>query len=137
MGILSGRSIGARCSPKPAPIPVGDLIGTPLRAQCFTKYTFFETVGLGPEMDYLSPSYDLLNKGHFFTRSWVSRNKMTRSSILGPASLLDLKASGSVEDLELIQEEDTNPSIDTSLNHEEDDQEIDEPQSDINPITNM
>ncbi|GJW36956.1 retrotransposon protein, putative, ty1-copia subclass [Tanacetum coccineum] len=46
----------------------------------------------------------------------------------------DLKASGSVEDLELIQEEDTNPSVDTSLNHEEDDQEIDEPQSDINPI---
>ncbi|GKA74452.1 retrotransposon protein, putative, ty1-copia subclass [Tanacetum coccineum] len=41
---------------------------------------------------------------------------------------------GSVEDLELIQEEDTNPSVDTSLNHEEDDQEIDEPQSDINPI---
>ncbi|GJR34288.1 hypothetical protein Tco_1209972 [Tanacetum coccineum] len=32
------------------------------------------------------------------------------------------------------QEEDTNPSVDTSLNHEEDDQEIDEPQSDINPI---
>ncbi|GJR86149.1 hypothetical protein Tco_0210160 [Tanacetum coccineum] len=40
----------------------------------------------------------------------------------------------SVEDLELIQEEDTNPSVDTSLNHEEDDQEIDEPQSDINLI---
>nr|GFA81452.1 retrotransposon protein, putative, Ty1-copia subclass [Tanacetum cinerariifolium] len=48
--------------------------------------------------------------------------------------LLDLKASGSVEDLKLIQEEDTNPSVDTSLNHEEDDQEIEEPQSDINPI---
>ncbi|GKB73775.1 retrotransposon protein, putative, ty1-copia subclass [Tanacetum coccineum] len=32
--------------------------------------------------------------------------------------LIDLKASGSVEDLELIQEEDTNPSVDTSLNHE-------------------
>nr|GFA63257.1 hypothetical protein [Tanacetum cinerariifolium] len=47
---------------------------------------------------------------------------------------LDLKASGSVEDLELIQEEDTNPFVGTSLNHEEDDQEIDEPQSDINPI---
>ncbi|GJU74029.1 hypothetical protein Tco_1265434 [Tanacetum coccineum] len=41
--------------------------------------------------------------------------------------LIDLKASGSVEDLELIQEEDTNPYVDTSLNHEEDDQEIDEP----------
>ncbi|GKE00563.1 hypothetical protein Tco_1388546 [Tanacetum coccineum] len=47
---------------------------------------------------------------------------------------IDLKASGSVEDLELIQEEDTNPSVDTSLNHEEDDQEINEPQIDINPI---
>ncbi|GJT31697.1 retrotransposon protein, putative, ty1-copia subclass [Tanacetum coccineum] len=39
-------------------------------------------------------------------------------------NLLNLKASESVEDLELIQEEDTNPSVDTSLNHEED----------INPI---
>ncbi|GJS03957.1 retrotransposon protein, putative, ty1-copia subclass [Tanacetum coccineum] len=41
---------------------------------------------------------------------------------------------GVLEDLEIIQEEDTYPSIDTSLNHEEDDQEIDEPQSDIIPI---
>nr|GFC95686.1 hypothetical protein [Tanacetum cinerariifolium] len=48
--------------------------------------------------------------------------------------LIDLKASESVEDLELIQEEDTNPYLDTSLDHEEDDQEIDKPQSDINPI---
>nr|GEY68060.1 hypothetical protein [Tanacetum cinerariifolium] len=40
----------------------------------------------------------------------------------------------SLEDLEIIQEEDTHPSIDTSLNHEEDDLEIDEPQSDIIPI---
>ncbi|GJV57052.1 retrotransposon protein, putative, ty1-copia subclass [Tanacetum coccineum] len=46
---------------------------------------------------------------------------------------IDLKASGSVEDLELIQEEDTNPSVDTSLNHEEDDQNLNEPHSDINP----
>nr|GEW92961.1 hypothetical protein [Tanacetum cinerariifolium] len=50
------------------------------------------------------------------------------------SKLLDLKGSGSVKDLELIQEEDTNPSVDTGLNHEEDNQEIDEPQSDINPI---
>nr|GEW52586.1 hypothetical protein [Tanacetum cinerariifolium] len=50
------------------------------------------------------------------------------------SKLLDLKASKGKEDLKLIQEEDTNPSIDTSLNNEEDDQEIDEPQSDINPI---
>ncbi|GKA67910.1 retrotransposon protein, putative, ty1-copia subclass [Tanacetum coccineum] len=49
-------------------------------------------------------------------------------------SLITQEASGSLEDLEIIQEEDTHPSIYTSLNHEEDDQEIDEPQSDINPI---
>nr|GEY02515.1 hypothetical protein [Tanacetum cinerariifolium] len=48
--------------------------------------------------------------------------------------LIDLKASGSVEDLKLIQEEDTNPFLDTTLDHEENDQEVDEPQSDINPI---
>ncbi|GJR37446.1 hypothetical protein Tco_1213130 [Tanacetum coccineum] len=49
-------------------------------------------------------------------------------------SLINQEASGSLEDLEIIQEEDTHPSLDTSLNHEEDDQEIYEPQSDINPI---
>nr|GEV54423.1 hypothetical protein [Tanacetum cinerariifolium] len=49
-------------------------------------------------------------------------------------SLITQEASGSLEDLEIIQKEDTHPSIDTSLNHKEDDQEINEPQSDINPI---
>nr|GEZ16812.1 hypothetical protein [Tanacetum cinerariifolium] len=49
-------------------------------------------------------------------------------------SLITQEVSGSLEDLEIIQEEDTHPSIDTSLNHKEDDQKIDEPQSDINPI---
>ncbi|GJT10974.1 retrotransposon protein, putative, ty1-copia subclass, partial [Tanacetum coccineum] len=65
-----------------------------------------------------------------------SENKVfvARNAEFFESKLIDLKASGSVEDLELIQEEDTNPSVDTSLNHEEDDQEIDEPQSDINPI---
>ncbi|GJW95866.1 retrotransposon protein, putative, ty1-copia subclass [Tanacetum coccineum] len=65
-----------------------------------------------------------------------SENKVfvARNAEFFESKLLDLKASGSVEDLEEIQEEDTNPSVDTSLNHEEDDQEIDEPQSDINPI---
>nr|GEY58591.1 retrotransposon protein, putative, Ty1-copia subclass [Tanacetum cinerariifolium] len=49
-------------------------------------------------------------------------------------SLINQEASGSLKDIEIIQEEDTHPSIDTSLNHEEDDLEIDEPQSDIVPI---
>nr|GEV89182.1 uncharacterized mitochondrial protein AtMg00810-like [Tanacetum cinerariifolium] len=49
-------------------------------------------------------------------------------------SLITQEASGSLEDLEIIQEEDMHPSIDTSLNYEEDDLEIDKPQSDIAPI---
>nr|GEX27657.1 hypothetical protein [Tanacetum cinerariifolium] len=48
--------------------------------------------------------------------------------------LIPQKASGGLEHLEIIQEEDTHPSIDTSLNHKEDDLEIYEPQSDIIPI---
>nr|GEV45479.1 ribonuclease H-like domain-containing protein [Tanacetum cinerariifolium] len=44
-------------------------------------------------------------------------------------SLIVQEASGSLEDLEIIQEEDTHPSLNTSLNHEEDDLEIDEHQS--------
>nr|GFB11819.1 retrotransposon protein, putative, Ty1-copia subclass [Tanacetum cinerariifolium] len=49
-------------------------------------------------------------------------------------SLINQEASGSMENLEIIQEEDTHPSIDTILNHKEEDLEIDEPQSDIVPI---
>nr|GFB47403.1 retrotransposon protein, putative, Ty1-copia subclass [Tanacetum cinerariifolium] len=65
-----------------------------------------------------------------------SENKVfvARNAEFFESKLLELKTSRSVEDLELIQKEDTNPSVDTSLNHKEDDQEIDEPQSDINPI---
>ncbi|GJZ25674.1 retrotransposon protein, putative, ty1-copia subclass [Tanacetum coccineum] len=65
-----------------------------------------------------------------------SENKVfvARNAEFFESNLIDQEASGSLEDLEIIQEEDTNPSLDTSLNHEEDDQEIDEPQSDINPI---
>ncbi|GJW41289.1 putative retrotransposon protein [Tanacetum coccineum] len=47
--------------------------------------------------------------------------------------VIDHEASGSLEDLEIIQE-DTHPYLDNSLDHEEDDQEIDEHQSDLNPI---
>nr|GEX86590.1 hypothetical protein [Tanacetum cinerariifolium] len=72
--------------------------------------------------------------GYSFYSSSENKVFVSRIAEFFEYKLLDLKASGSVEYLELIQEEDTNPSIDTSLNHEEDDQEINEPQSDINPI---
>ncbi|GJW70773.1 hypothetical protein Tco_0127690 [Tanacetum coccineum] len=52
-------------------------------------------------------------------------------------SLITQEVNGSLVDLEIIQEKDIHPSIDTSLNHEEDDQEIDEPLSDINPIWDL
>ncbi|GJX01258.1 retrotransposon protein, putative, ty1-copia subclass [Tanacetum coccineum] len=49
-------------------------------------------------------------------------------------SVITQETSRSLEDLEIIQEEDTHPSIDTSSHHKEDDLETDEPQSDIIPI---
>nr|GEV87706.1 retrotransposon protein, putative, Ty1-copia subclass [Tanacetum cinerariifolium] len=51
-------------------------------------------------------------------------------------SLITQEASESLEDLEIIQEEDMHISIDTSLNHEEDDLEIDEPQRDLGELAN-
>ncbi|GKF11686.1 retrotransposon protein, putative, ty1-copia subclass [Tanacetum coccineum] len=58
---------------------------------------------------------------------------VTRNVEFFKNSLITQEAGGSLENLEIIQEEDTHLSIDTSLNHEKDDQEIDEPQSDMNP----
>ncbi|GJV68178.1 retrotransposon protein, putative, ty1-copia subclass [Tanacetum coccineum] len=46
-------------------------------------------------------------------------------------SLITHEESGSLEDLEIIQDEDTHPFENTSLHHDEDNQEIYEPQSDI------
>ncbi|GJW94158.1 retrotransposon protein, putative, ty1-copia subclass [Tanacetum coccineum] len=64
---------------------------------------------------------------------YPSENKVfiSRNAEFFEKNLIDQEASGSIEDLEIIQEEDTNPSVDTSLGHDEDVQEIDEPQSDI------
>ncbi|GJW75205.1 retrotransposon protein, putative, ty1-copia subclass [Tanacetum coccineum] len=63
--------------------------------------------------------------GYYFFNPSENKVFIARNAKFFENDLIDLKASGSVEDLELIQEEDTNPSVDTSLNHEEDDQEID------------
>nr|GEV34531.1 hypothetical protein [Tanacetum cinerariifolium] len=49
-------------------------------------------------------------------------------------SLIIQEAGRSLEDLEIIQEEDTHPSQNTSPHHDKDNQEIYEPQSDIIPI---
>nr|GEU50361.1 retrotransposon protein, putative, Ty1-copia subclass [Tanacetum cinerariifolium] len=59
---------------------------------------------------------------------------VARNSEFLENSIITQKAGESLEDLEIIQEEYTYPSVDTSLYHEENDKEIDEPQSDINLI---
>ncbi|GJW45912.1 hypothetical protein Tco_0077558 [Tanacetum coccineum] len=59
---------------------------------------------------------------------------VTRNAKFFENSLITQEASGSLEDLELIQEEDTHPSKNTCSHHDEDNQEINEPQSDIIPI---
>nr|GEV43321.1 hypothetical protein [Tanacetum cinerariifolium] len=60
------------------------------------------------------------------------RSMMSQTTL---PNLINQETSGSLEDLEIIQEEDTHPFIDTSLNQEEGDLEIDKPQSDIVPIS--
>nr|GEW27331.1 retrotransposon protein, putative, Ty1-copia subclass [Tanacetum cinerariifolium] len=55
--------------------------------------------------------------GYSFYGSSENKVFVARNAEFFESKLLDLKASGSVEDLELIQEEDTNPFIDTSINH--------------------
>ncbi|GJX51106.1 putative retrotransposon protein [Tanacetum coccineum] len=66
----------------------------------------------------------------------VKRDTLTKPDKLKPRSIKCIFVGYPKEtiDLEIIQEEDTHPSIDTSLHHEEDDLEIDKPQSDIIPI---
>ncbi|GJU11380.1 pentatricopeptide repeat-containing protein [Tanacetum coccineum] len=81
------------------------------------------------EGDPKDKTVDILSTNPPENKVLVSRNAEFLEN-----SFITQEASGSLEDLEIIQEEYTHPSIDTSLNHKEDDLEIDEPQSDINLI---
>ncbi|GJY54224.1 hypothetical protein Tco_0445888 [Tanacetum coccineum] len=72
--------------------------------------------------------------GYYFYYPPENKVLVARNAEFFENSLINQEASGSLEDLEIIKEEDTHPSINTSLHHEEGDIEIDEPQSDIIPI---
>nr|GEX36359.1 hypothetical protein [Tanacetum cinerariifolium] len=72
--------------------------------------------------------------GYSFYYSPENKVLVARNAEFLENGLINQEASGNLEDLEIIQEEDMYPSIETSLNHEEDNLEIDEPQSDIIPI---
>ncbi|GKF11440.1 retrotransposon protein, putative, ty1-copia subclass [Tanacetum coccineum] len=91
--------------------------------------------GQAPRL-YIFVGYPKEIMGYSFYNPFKNKVFVARNAEFFENDLIDLKASGSVEDLELIQEEDTNPSLDTSLNHEEDDQEINEPQRDLGEPTN-
>ncbi|GJZ79405.1 retrotransposon protein, putative, ty1-copia subclass [Tanacetum coccineum] len=62
--------------------------------------------------------------GYYFYNPSENKVFVARNAEFFESNLIDQEASGSLEDLEIIQEEDTNPSLGTSLNHEEDDQEL-------------
>ncbi|GJU67706.1 hypothetical protein Tco_1253965 [Tanacetum coccineum] len=79
----------------------------------------------------LSLGYPKETMGYSFYYPPENKVLVARNAEFLENSLITQEASGSLKDLEIIQEEDTHPSIDTSLNHKEDGLEIDEPQSDI------
>nr|GEU97523.1 hypothetical protein [Tanacetum cinerariifolium] len=83
---------------------------------------------------YIFVGYPKETMGYSFYYPPKNKVLIARNAKFLENSLIDQEVSGSLEDLKIIQEEDTHPSLDTSLNHEEDDLEIDEPQSDIVPI---
>ncbi|GKD55326.1 retrotransposon protein, putative, ty1-copia subclass [Tanacetum coccineum] len=76
--------------------------------------------GQAPKLSYLK--YGVETMGYFFYYPPENKIFVTRNAKFLENSLMTQKASGSLEDLEIIQEEDTHPSINTSLDHDEDDQ---------------
>nr|GEU52465.1 hypothetical protein [Tanacetum cinerariifolium] len=98
----------------------------------FEKTPYEVWHGKAPKLSYLKVwGYPKETMGCFFYYPPENKVLVARNAEFLENSLINQEASESLEDLEIIQEEDTHPSLDTSLNHEEDDLEIDEPQSDI------
>ncbi|GKA88263.1 retrotransposon protein, putative, ty1-copia subclass [Tanacetum coccineum] len=79
------------------------------------------------DMDTQRKQWVILSTTHLRTKYFLL-------GMLNSLSLITQELSRSLEDHEIIQEEDTYPSENTSLHHDEGDQENDEPQSDIIPI---
>nr|GEX78386.1 hypothetical protein [Tanacetum cinerariifolium] len=77
------------------------------------------------------------NNGLFFLLPTKNKVLVAQNAKFLENSLITQEASGSYEDVEIIQEEDTHPSINTSSHHKKDDLEIDEPKSDIITIRRM
>nr|GEU51821.1 hypothetical protein [Tanacetum cinerariifolium] len=74
-----------------------------------------------------APKIPKENMGYSFYYPPENKVIVARNAEFLENNLIEQEESGSLEDIEIIQEEDTHPSLDTSLNHEEDDLKIDEP----------
>nr|GEW70643.1 hypothetical protein [Tanacetum cinerariifolium] len=98
------------------------------------KHEVFETFQVFQKEVENQLGYPKETMGYSFYYPPENKVFVARNAEFLENSLIDQEASGSLENLEIIQEEDTHHSLDTSLNHKEDDLEIDEPQSDIVPI---
>nr|GEZ57027.1 hypothetical protein [Tanacetum cinerariifolium] len=85
---------------------------------------------------YIFIGYPKETMGYSFYYPLENKVLVARNAEFLENCLINQEASGSLEDLEIIQEEDTHPSIDTSLNHKDDDLEIDEPQRDLGKPAN-
>nr|GEW10822.1 hypothetical protein [Tanacetum cinerariifolium] len=81
--------------------------------------------GKAPKLSYLKVwGCEALVKRDTLTKPDELESDLLSNAEFLENSLINQEASGSLEDLEIIQEEDTHPSIDTSLNHEVDDNEV-------------
>nr|GEU50829.1 hypothetical protein [Tanacetum cinerariifolium] len=109
-------------------LSLSDLYGL-AELQCLYLYKVKECDCLAQKL--LKQTESVSNEGH--TELLQRFSKVEKHSISLEIALQKCKEQ-SRKGSEKPIEEDTHASIDTSLNHEEGDQEIDEPQSDINPI---
>nr|GEW29711.1 zinc finger, CCHC-type [Tanacetum cinerariifolium] len=98
------------------------------------KHEVFETFKVFQKEVENQLGYPKETMGYSFYYPPENKVLLARNAKFLENNLIDQEVSRSLEDLEIVQEEDTHPSLYTSLNHEEDDLEIDEPQSDIVPI---
>ncbi|GKF63012.1 hypothetical protein Tco_0183066 [Tanacetum coccineum] len=83
--------------------------------------------GQAPKLSYLKVwgCEALETMGYSFYYPPENKVLVARNAEFLKNSLITQEASGRLEDLEIIQEEDTHPTIDTNLHHEEDDLEVD------------
>ncbi|GJT24164.1 zinc finger, CCHC-type containing protein [Tanacetum coccineum] len=111
-----------------ASLEVENQLGKTIKLQHFDRASEYMSQEF---LDHLKEHGIITHRTPPYTPQHNGVSKRKDRTLLDMNSLITQEASGSLEDLEIIQDEDTHPSENTSLHHDEDDQEINEPQSDI------